>query len=90
MMAVLTMGEMFAMPFMNTFWTSRSADHNRGQYAALYTMAWSIAQTGGPFFGAQIAEHAGFAVLWWVLGGTLFATAAGFLWLQKRMEVSNS
>jgi len=89
MMAVMTMGEILALPFMNVFWTSRSADHNRGQYAGLYTIAWSIAQTGGPFLGAQIAEHAGFAVLWWVLGGTLFVAAAGFLWLKKSIEVSN-
>lgn len=86
MMAVLTMGEMLAMPFMNTFWISRSADHNRGQYAALYTIAWSIAQTAGPFLGAQLAQHAGFAVLWWTLGGALFATAIGFLWLKKRIS----
>ena len=86
MMVVMTMGEMLAMPFMNAFWTSRSADHNRGQYAALYTMAWSIAQTAGPFLAAQLAEHAGFDVLWWVLGGASFITSLGFLWLKKYME----
>ena len=83
MMVVMTLGEIFALPFMNTFWTSRSADHNRGQYAGLYTIAWSIAQTAGPFLGAQLAEYAGFNVLWWVLGGTSFATAIGFMWLKK-------
>ncbi|OQP63285.1 MFS transporter [Niastella vici] len=86
MMVVMTMGEILALPFMNTFWTSRSAHHNRGQYAGLYTIAWSIAQTGGPFLAAQLAEHAGFKVLWWVLGATSFATALGFLWLKKYME----
>lgn len=86
MMMVLTLGEMLAMPFMNTFWTVRSADHNRGQYAALYTIAWSIAQTIGPLIGGQIAEHAGFNVLWWVVGGTLFVTAMGFVWLNKVLQ----
>lgn len=86
MMAVITIGEMLAMPFMNTFWTARSAHHNRGQYAGLYTIAWSIAQTGGPFLAAQLAEHAGFKVLWWALGATCLATAIGFLWLKKYME----
>jgi predicted MFS family arabinose efflux permease len=90
MMVVMTMGEMLAMPFMNAFWTSRSADHNRGQYAALYTMAWSIAQTAGPFLAAQLAEHAGFDVLWWVLGGASFITSLGFLWLKKYMENARS
>jgi predicted MFS family arabinose efflux permease len=86
MMVVMTLGEIFALPFMNTFWTSRSADHNRGQYAGLYTIAWSIAQTAGPFLGAQLAEYAGFNVLWWVLGGTSFATAIGFMWLKRHIE----
>jgi len=86
MMAVMTMGEMLAMPFMNSFWTARSADHNRGQYAALYTMAWSVAQTAGPFLGSQLAERSGFRALWWVLGATCFVTSLGFLWLKKYME----
>ena len=86
MMLVMTMGEILVLPFMNTFWTSRSADHNRGQYAGLYTIAWSIAQTGGPFLASQLAEHAGFDTLWWTLGGMSVVTAAGFLWLKKKLE----
>ncbi|WP_207513451.1 MFS transporter [Longitalea luteola] len=87
MMVVMTMGEILVLPFMNNFWTSRSADHNRGQYAGLYTMAWSIAQTAGPFLGSQIAQYAGFNVLWWVLGVTSMLTAIGFMWLQKVSRV---
>jgi predicted MFS family arabinose efflux permease len=87
MMVVMTMGEILVLPFMNTFWTSRSADHNRGQYAGLYTIAWSVAQTAGPFLGSQIAEYAGFHVLWWVLGGTSMITMLGFIWLKKYMNV---
>jgi predicted MFS family arabinose efflux permease len=75
---ILTVGEMLSMPFMNTYWINRSADHNRGQYAGLYTIAWSIAQTLGPFAGAQIAEHGGFTTLWWATGGLCFATAIVF------------
>jgi predicted MFS family arabinose efflux permease len=83
MIIVLTMGEILSMPFMNTYWISRSADHNRGQYAGLYTIAWSIAQTAGPLLGAQMAEYAGFSGLWWVAGGLCFAVAIGF-WVLDR------
>jgi predicted MFS family arabinose efflux permease len=86
MMVVMTIGEIFSLPFMSTFWTSRSADHNRGQYAGLYTIAWSIAQTAGPFLGAQLAEHVGFTVLWWTLGGICLLTALGFGMLQRRVD----
>ncbi|WP_315816545.1 MFS transporter [Paraflavitalea speifideaquila] len=50
MMALITFGEILAMPFMNSYWIARSGNHNRGQYAGLYTIAWSVAQTLGPFW----------------------------------------
>jgi predicted MFS family arabinose efflux permease len=87
MMVVMTMGEILVLPFMNTFWTARSAEHNRGEYAGLYTIAWSIAQTAGPFLASQLAERAGFTMLWWVLGAMSVVTAAGFVWLKRKLEV---
>ena len=67
-MVLLTMGEMFAMPFMNTYWISRTQTNNRGRYAALYTAAWSIAQVVAPTIGSQVAANAGFNTLWWGVG----------------------
>ncbi len=69
MIVLVTFGEILSMPFMNSYWIARTQPSNRGQYAALYTMAWSAAQTLGPIGGAQIAEHAGFNILWWTVGG---------------------
>ncbi|GAO43624.1 MFS transporter [Flavihumibacter petaseus] len=72
-----TIGEILAMPFMNSFWISRSKNHNRGQYAALYTMAWSAAQTLGPMLAAQLAQHMGFRFTWLVIGcGAMLAAIA--------------
>ena len=65
---LITFGEIFSMPFMNSFWISRSRPGNRGQYAALYTMAWSAAQSFGPIAGSQIAGHLGFKWLWISVG----------------------
>ncbi len=64
MICLMTFGEIFSMPFMNSFWISRTQAGNRGQYAALYTMAWSAAQTLGPLGGSQLADHLGFKWLW--------------------------
>jgi predicted MFS family arabinose efflux permease len=69
MIIAVTFGEIFSMPFMNSYWIKRTQPSNRGQYAALYTMAWSAAQTLGPMLGSQLAQHSGFHVLWWVVGG---------------------
>lgn len=83
MMTLLTFGEILSMPFMNSYWISRTQATNRGQYAALYTMAWSLAQTLGPMGGAQVAEHAGFNVLWWIVGGVSMVTAFSFYRLKR-------
>jgi len=74
-MVLVTFGEMLALPFMNSFWISRTTIGNRGQYAGLYTIAWSTAQVLGPFGGAQIAEHFSFRILWWVIGGLCLITS---------------
>ncbi len=78
MIILVTFGEIFSMPFMNSYWISRTQTTNRGQYAALYTMAWSAAQTFGPMGGAQLAEHFGFNILWWVIGGLSIIAALAF------------
>ncbi len=75
MICVVTFGEILALPFMNSFWISRSQQSNRGQYAALYTMSWSAAQTLGPMGGAQLAQHSGFTYLWWIVGAVCILSA---------------
>jgi len=82
-MLLSTAGEILAMPFMNSFWISRTSPSNRGQYAGLYTVAWSTAQIIGPAGGAWIAQGAGFRSLWWVVAGTCLLSATGFRYLLK-------
>jgi len=81
---LLTFGEILAMPFMNTYWISQSSEHNRGQYAGLYTIAWSIAQTFGPVLGAKVAENWGFNMLWWIMGGVCAIAALGYLMIGNK------
>ncbi|MBL7738230.1 MAG: MFS transporter [Chitinophagaceae bacterium] len=83
MILLITFGEIFSMPFMNTYWISRTLPSNRGQYAGLYTMAWSAAQCLGPLLGAQVAEHAGFNVLWWIVGCLTLFTSFSYWRLHK-------
>jgi predicted MFS family arabinose efflux permease len=82
-MLVVTAGEIISMPFMNSFWIARTAPANRGQYAGLYTIAWSTAQVIGPSGGSQVAQYFGFRALWWIIGGVGILSALGFRWLQK-------
>jgi predicted MFS family arabinose efflux permease len=66
-MLLMTFGEMMSMPFMNSYWIGRSTHQSRGQYAALYGIAYSAAQVVGPAAGAQVADFLGFRWLWAIL-----------------------
>ena len=85
-MAVITLGEILSMPFMNSFWISRTGMANRGQYAGLYTIAWSTAQVIGPTGGAQVAQYLNFRVLWWGAGAVCLLAAIGFRWLLENKQ----
>jgi predicted MFS family arabinose efflux permease len=84
MILLVTFGEIFSLPFMNTYWISRTTHANRGEYAALYTMAWSAAQTIGPLGGAQLVEYGGFTFLWWIVGSLALATSLGFWFIYRK------
>ena len=81
---MVTIAEIVGMPFMNSYYIARTTPENRGQYAALYTMAWSSAQVIGSLSGTQIAHSFGFYYLWWILGGLCVLTAFGFNYLQTK------
>ncbi|HEY4060896.1 MAG TPA: MFS transporter [Puia sp.] len=87
-MAIITSGEITSMPFMASYWISRTGTANRGQYAGLNTMAWSTAQVIGPSVGAQVAQYLGFRTLWWGAGAGCLLAAVGYrrLLLNKRAE----
>lgn len=83
---LFTIGEMFALPFINSFVMSRSSAANRGQYAAGYTLSWSVAQVIGPSAGFFLAEKYGYNWLWLILVLLLMSCAAGFRFLGKGID----
>ena len=89
-MLLVTFGEMLSMPFMNSFWISRSTLKNRGQYAALYGIAYSAAQVVGPSLGAEIAGHWGFRWCWGILVVWGLLTFWGFRWQYNSSRKSLS
>ncbi|MBK7883978.1 MAG: MFS transporter [Chitinophagaceae bacterium] len=82
----ITIAEMLGMPFMNSYYISRSTQANRGQYAALYTMAWSAAQIIGSYGGTKIAALAGYNNLWWIISGICLVAGTGYFWLYKNHQ----
>jgi len=85
---LMTFSEMLSMPFLNSFWISRSNEYNRGEYAALYTMSWSAAQICAPVLGGVIIAYGGFSLLWWALFGLSVVAGAGYYWLYRAIRRS--
>jgi predicted MFS family arabinose efflux permease len=87
-MIVITVAEMISMPFMNSYYMARTTEKNRGQYAGMYTMAWSIAQVFGSYVGSSLAENVGFYNFWFIVGATCMLAAAGYYWLFTREKIA--
>jgi len=79
---------MLSMPFMNSFWIQRSSLHNRGEYAGLYAIAWSVAQIAAPLSGSRIAASYSFTALWWVLAVVCAAASISILLLEQKIKSS--
>ena len=86
-MILFTFGEILSMPFMNSYFISRTLPHNRGQYAALFTVAWASAQAVGPFIGGLVAETFGYHTLWYGVAGICILIALLYLLLHKKTDV---
>ncbi|HEX5150043.1 MAG TPA: MFS transporter [Parafilimonas sp.] len=85
---LITIGEMLSMPFMNSFWIQRSSLHNRGEYAGLYAIAWSVAQIVAPLSGSRIAASYSFTALWWILTAVCVAASISILLLEQKIKSS--
>lgn len=64
LIVLISFSEMFAMPFMNTIMNNRAAAGMLGQYAALYAVAWAVAQILTPLLVTQTVHHFGYNALW--------------------------
>ncbi len=80
----ITFAEIFALPFMNSFWLARSNDDNRGRYAALNTTAWSIAHVSAPVVASFIAALYGFYNLWLMVAFICVLITFGMWQLQNK------
>lgn len=83
---IITFGEILSMPFMNSFWISRTTERNRGQYAGMYTIAWGIAQIAAPTVGSQVVQYYNYSTLWWILAAICLVAAAGYMILGFKIN----
>ncbi len=61
---LMTVGEMIAFPFSNSFAAQRAKKGNQGEYMALYSISFSFAHIFGHNSGMQLVDKFGFETAW--------------------------
>lgn len=81
---VITFSEIFCMPFMMNYALSKPIKERQGQYSALYSISYGLANIIAPIIGLGIADAFGFNKMFYffILLGLL--TVAGFVYLHKK------
>ncbi len=72
----ISFGEIFVMPFSSNHVYGSMGASRQGQYVALYTMAYSVANIIAPLLGTQVIAAWGYSSLWYLL-----AAIAGLAWV---------
>ncbi|WP_298119123.1 MFS transporter [Flavobacterium sp.] len=86
MMLFMTVAEMFAFPFSNSFAMSRAPKGHEGRYMAIFTMSFSAAHILSAKIGMSIVASYGYQMNWLFMGILgLIGTAAGY-WVMKLVE----
>lgn len=89
-MIIISIGEIFAFPFSNSFAMSRATKGHEGRYMALYTMSFSLAHIISSKMGMEIIAQFSYQINWFVMG--TFGILATFccIWIQKLLKLENN
>jgi len=74
-----TFGEMILLPASSDAVAALAPADRRGEYMGLYSFAWTVAMTLGPWLGLLVYAKAGPQLLWAGAGGVALLSAAAML-----------
>jgi MFS family permease len=81
-MAILTIGEMIAVPVANALVASFSPEEMRGRYSFIYGNSWGISFALGPWLAGMILDNYDPDWLWYLCGIIGMLALLGFLALH--------
>lgn len=85
-MALMSISEIVAFPFANSFALDRSKNGKTGQYMALFSIAFSISHIFGHNAGFQLVKRIDFYWTWWIIATVSVITSAILYWVYKKVE----
>ena len=83
MMIFMTVAEMFAFPFSNSFAMSRAPKGHEGRYMAIFTMSYSLAHILSAKTGMEIISLFSYQTNWFFMGTLGFIGVLLFIWTKK-------
>lgn len=85
-MLLMTVGEMLTFPFSNAFAMQRSERGKQGQYLAMYSMSFSVANIFGHNAGMQVADRFGFELTWYMITALAVIGCLLFYWVIRKYD----
>ena len=89
-MILITIAEMFAFPFTNTFAMNRAIKGKEGQYMALYAMSFSLAHIFSAKIGMEMIDTYGYNSNWILMGVLSIIGAFLCVWLLKALKLNKT
>lgn len=83
---VITLSEIYCMPFMMNFSISKPIKERQGQYSALYSIAYGLANIIAPVIGLGLADNFGFNKTFYFFIFLGLLTVGGFCYLYRKTE----
>lgn len=88
-MTILSVGEIWALPFMSTVTALRSENGNKGAYMGLNGIAFSLSFIVTPFLGTYVVSQFGFDTLW-IGSFTVLALSAVLIYVVVKKMIQKN
>jgi len=80
---LITIGEMIVMPVSQALAANFSPIDMRGRYMAVFSLAWAVPATIGPWAAGMVLDNYDPNFVWYAAGIICFISMIGFLWLNQ-------
>ncbi|MCP4139516.1 MAG: MFS transporter [Chloroflexi bacterium] len=84
---IITIGEMLIMPVSQALAANFAPEDMRGRYMAIFSLAWAIPATFGPWLAGQILDNKSYNpnILWYLGGIICLVSVMGFCALHLKL-----
>lgn len=81
---LMTVGEMIAFPYSNSWIMERAKRGRIGSYMSLYTMTFGFSHVFGHFTGMRLIEKFGYNFTWAVMSSLMLLCMLMLIWVKRR------